>query len=160
MKHSLVIFLSILSAAVVVAIGFGFAMIYRYQSQHQWRATLSTTENRESQAEYMRQVRLRNQETLARVGQHNDMYRWSYISHSIADRTSMTSPASKSRPDSSVVEIYMSLPANDAHPTPSTSQQARSWYQQYSQHPHQKQHGSNQPSAAHASHWRPTQAHT
>ena len=65
MRPSLVIFLCILAAAAVVVIG--FAVIHRYQSQYRTDDELPTTEPGMSQAEYMRNVRLRNQDVLAQM---------------------------------------------------------------------------------------------
>ena len=65
MKPSLIIFLSVLAAAVVVA--FGFVIINRYQSQYRTRETLPAYDSTEVQAEYMRQVRVRNRHKLAEM---------------------------------------------------------------------------------------------
>lgn len=65
MKPSLVIFLCILSAAGGVLIG--FAILDRYQRQSRPNDESLAVERGQSQVEYKRDVRLRNQENLARM---------------------------------------------------------------------------------------------
>lgn len=62
MKPSLIIFLSILAAAIVIAIG--FAVLHRYQTRNQVGTIPPAQEPDERQTNYMRDVRRRNQYNL------------------------------------------------------------------------------------------------
>lgn len=72
MKPSLIILLSILSAAAVLAIG--FVIIHGYQSQYRAREVLPPFEPKDAQVDYMREVRRRDREDLAAISGHSRRY--------------------------------------------------------------------------------------
>lgn len=65
LSHSLIVFLIILGCAAAIGLGWGFYSLYngRHDQSGQHDVALPTTE--QSQAVYMREVRLRNQDVIA-----------------------------------------------------------------------------------------------